>query len=213
MSNILNLYNQLENFNDIYEQNLINNIIEMTLNEPTKNKKVLSKKGEKELKKVVFNSKKFTMKECPITLTVFNEGDIVTKLPCNHIFDNSGILTWLKEEKANCPVCRMELDSIEEKNNDVLNDISNTLFETNPLSLFSNITIDLSLNSDLLQPYHRDYNIPSFDSISSFEDEDDLFFYNSLQFLENDNNDLSDFDFFRNMTAFDMLDISSNFIQ
>ena len=56
MSNILNLYNQLENFNDIYEQNLINNIIEMTLNQPTKNKKVLSKKGEKELKKVVFNS-------------------------------------------------------------------------------------------------------------------------------------------------------------
>ena len=210
MSNILNLYNQLENFNDIYEQNLINNIIEMTLNQPTKNKKVLSKKGEKELKKVVFNSKKFTMKECPITLTVFNEGDIVTKLPCNHIIDNSGILTWLKEEKASCPICRYELHAIEVENElETINDVSNQLFQTNPLSLFSNITIDLSLNNDLLQPYNRDYNIQSFDPLTlGDEEEDDLFFYNSLQLFEDSENLLSDF-----RTIIQQFDLCGNIIQ
>ena len=193
MSNFINIINDFTNLNNIYEQELMNNIIEMSMNQEEKCKHILSKKGEKELTHVEFHSDSFSMKECPITLKEFNEGDMVTQLPCKHIFDNSGIIIWLKEEKASCPVCRMPLDSIEVKNKDTY-DISNQPIQTNPLSLFSNITIDLSLNNDLLQPYNRYYNIHSFDSLTfGYDEEDDLDFYNSLQFLQDTDDILNEF--------------------
>ena len=210
MSNFLNIYNELTNFNNIYEQELMNSVIEMSMNQPKKYRKIISKKGEKDLKQVKYNSNDFSMKECPITLKEFKEGDIVTQLPCKHIFDSSGILTWLKEEKASCPICRYELDAIEVENElETINDVSNQLFQTNPLSLFSNITIDLSLHNDLLQPYNRDYNIPLFGPLTlGDEEEDDLFFYNSLQLFEDSENSLSDF-----RTIIQQFDLCGNIIQ
>ena len=50
---------------------------------------------------------------CPITLTDFNENDTITKLPCGHCFEPTAIDYWLSTEKAECPVCRFELDYIE----------------------------------------------------------------------------------------------------
>ena len=210
MSNFLNIYNELTNFNNIYEQELMNSVIEMSMNQPKKYRKIISKKGEKDLKQLKYNSNDFSMKECPITLKEFKEGDIITQLPCKHIFDSSGILTWLKEEKASCPICRYELHAIEVENElETINDVSNQLFQTNPLSLFSNITIDLSLNNDLLQPYNRDYNIQSFDPLTlGDEEEDDLFFYNSLQLFEDSENLLSDF-----RTIIQQFDLCGNIIQ
>ena len=209
MSNFLNIYNELTNFNNIYEQELMNSVIEMSMNQPKKYRKIISKKGEKDLKQLKYNSNDFSMKECPITLKEFKEGDIVTQLPCKHIFDSSGILIWLKEEKASCPVCRYELHAIEVENElETINDVSNQLFQTNPLSLFSNITIDLSLNNDLLQPYNRDYNIQSFDPLTlGDEEEDDLFFYNSLQLFEDSENLLNDF-----RTIIHKFDLSGNIV-
>lgn len=204
MSNFINIINDFTNLNNIYEQELMNNIIEMSMNEEEKYKHILSKKGEKDLTHVEFHSDTFSMKECPITLKEFNEGDIVTQLPCKHIFDSSGIITWLKEEKASCPVCRMPLDSIEVKNKD----ISNQPFQTNRLSLFSNITIDLSLNNDLLQPYNRDYNIQSFDPLTLGDEEDDFDFYNSLQFFQDTDDILNEF-----RTVIQQFDLSGNIIE
>ena len=205
----MNINDIFDPFQDFYEQNLINSIIEQTINQPTLNKKILSEKGEKQLKKVLYNSTDFSMKECPITMREFKENDSVTQLPCNHIFDSSGILMWLKEEKASCPVCRMELDFIEVKQD------SNTLldnsgaFQTNPLELFSNITIDLSLNPNLLQPYNRNYNIESFEPLSFDNDEDDDFdFYNSLQFFQNTDDILSEF-----RSIIQQFDLSGNIIE
>ena len=196
------------NLNNIYEQELMNNIIEMSMNEEEKYKHILSKKGEKDLMHVEYHSDTFSMKECPITLKEFNEGDIVTQLPCKHIFDSSGIITWLKEEKASCPVCRMHLDSIEVKNKDTY-DISNQPFQTNPLSLFSNITIDLSLNSELLQPYTRNYNIESFQPLTlGDEEEDDLDFYNSLQFFQDTEDILNEF-----RSVIQQIDLCGNIIE
>ena len=40
-------------------------------------------------------------------------GQEVTELPCGHIFSPDGIKKWLKEEKAECPVCRFKLASKE----------------------------------------------------------------------------------------------------
>jgi len=40
---------------------------------------------------------------------------MISKLPCNHLFNTDAILKWLKEEKAECPICRFKLESIEKK--------------------------------------------------------------------------------------------------
>lgn len=207
MSNFINIINDFTNLNNIYEQELMNNIIEMSMNQEEKYKHILSKKGEKELTHVEFHSDSFSMKECPITLKEFNEGDIVTQLPCKHIFDSSGIITWLKEEKASCPICRMPLDSIEVKNKDAY-DISNQPFQINPLSLFSNITIDLSLNSELLQPYTRNYNIESFQPLTLGDEEDDFDFYNSLQFFQDTEGIINEF-----RTVIQHFDLCGNIIE
>ena len=53
----------------------------------------------------------------------FQDGEVVAKLLCNHIFQKDSILKWLKEESASCPICRMKFDSTEvkvEKNNTVV---------------------------------------------------------------------------------------------
>ena len=40
---------------------------------------------------------------------------MISKLPCNHLFNTDAILKWLKEEKAECPICRFKLESTEKK--------------------------------------------------------------------------------------------------
>ena len=59
-----------------------------------------------------------SIKECPISLEEFKEGDKIIELPCNHIFNEINIKNWLKE-KPNCPVCRMTLKSNENVDVDV----------------------------------------------------------------------------------------------
>lgn len=203
MANIFSLFNELSQVNnDIYEQNIINNVIEQSLLDSNPIKHVLSKEGEEQLTIVSYQQSKYSMKECPITLVEFKENDMVTKLPCNHIFDTSGILWWLKEEQASCPVCRTKLkhDEISVSNNEPQNDADRYNFQTNPLTLFSNITIDLSLNSQLTQPYNRNYNLTPFESIlesidedSIEEENDDLFFFNTLQMMQDPDSFMSNF--------------------
>lgn len=203
MANIFSLFNELSQVNnDIYEQNIINNVIEQSLLDSNPIKHVLSKEGEEQLTIVSYQQSKYSMKECPITLVEFKENDMVTKLPCNHIFDTSGILWWLKEEQASCPVCRTKLkhDEISVSNNEPQNDADRYNFQTNPLTLFSNITIDLSLNSQLTQPYNRNYNLTPFESILESIDEDnideendDLFFFNTLQMMQDPDSFMSNF--------------------
>ena len=74
-------------------------------------KNVLSEKGKKQLKIIKYNSscKNAT---CPITQTKFKDNEEVTQLPCLHCFESSSINHWLTNEKAACPVCRYNLDSI-----------------------------------------------------------------------------------------------------
>lgn len=222
MEQLFNLFNEITMINnDMYEQNLINNAIEQSMLETNPIKQILSEEGEKDLKTVVYTENKYSMKECPITLKEFKENEMVTMLPCHHIFDTSGIMWWLKTEQASCPVCRTLLKSKEISTytptstsmptptsmSNILQPNGNTntnmfSIETNPLSLFSNITIDISLNQHLTQPYHRDYNIPSFevllDSIeeeNSSEDDDDLFFLNTLQRMQDPDRFMSDFQY------------------
>ena len=39
----------------------------------------------------------------------FDEEEEIVELECNHCFNEDAIKKWLKEEKAECPVCRYQL--------------------------------------------------------------------------------------------------------
>ena len=79
-------------------------------------KHVLSVDGEQKIETVEFDPEIYPdINCCPITIKAFNKGDMISKLPCNHLFNTDAILKWLKEEKAECPICRFKLESIEKK--------------------------------------------------------------------------------------------------
>jgi hypothetical protein len=50
---------------------------------------------------------------CGIWQEDFKEGEDIKILPCNHAFNAGAILKWLREEKAECPMCRLSLRSKE----------------------------------------------------------------------------------------------------
>lgn len=92
-------------FNSEYD-NFFMNMMNLLLVE---NKKVISVKGKKLLKKNMYDKKKFVDKVCPITLDKFIENEQILELPCNHIFKEKPIMKWLVEESNSCPVCRYKL--------------------------------------------------------------------------------------------------------
>lgn len=98
----------LNNTEDPYE---LTTLYDSFLDEPTSIKMVLSTKGEKQLKKIKYkhNCKN---SECPITQVKFTEDEEITQLPCQHCFHTDSIHRWLTTEKAACPVCRYNLDSV-----------------------------------------------------------------------------------------------------
>ena len=98
--------------------NLVNNNIILNDLNVKSLKKVISDEGKKSIKKKIFEKNKYKNEICPITHDEFKEGDKISILPCNHCFDRDSIDIWLETEKAECPICRKELDSIEvEKEN------------------------------------------------------------------------------------------------
>ena len=64
-------------------------------------------------KKIKYTKSENSNTLCPITQMEFEEQQDIIQLDCNHCFDPEAILYWLKEEKAECPVCRFKYKSIE----------------------------------------------------------------------------------------------------
>ena len=89
-----------------------NRVLATSLNDQSPVRSVLSDEGETQLKKRLF-AEKDDCDACPIFHTPFEINEEVTELPCGHIFSPEGIEKWLKEEKAECPVCRFKLTSRE----------------------------------------------------------------------------------------------------
>ncbi|KAM3382066.1 E3 ubiquitin-protein ligase BIG BROTHER [Capsicum galapagoense] len=58
--------------------------------------------------KTGFFSKKKKMGECVICYAAYRSGDMLTTLPCAHMFHSECINRWLKERK-NCPLCYEEV--------------------------------------------------------------------------------------------------------
>lgn len=79
-------------------------------------KKVLTEEGENKLKKIKFKDSEKKNNSCPILFVEFDEEEEIIELECKHCFNEEAIKKWLKQEKAECPVCRHELkDTREEK--------------------------------------------------------------------------------------------------
>jgi len=76
-------------------------------------KQVLDNKSE--LKSHTYNTDAKNLNcKCPITMSPFNNGDVITELPCGHLFNTDAIEEWVLENKASCPVCRHKLKNIKE---------------------------------------------------------------------------------------------------
>jgi hypothetical protein len=106
---------------DIGDDTVFNQILNSSLNHKCSYKYILSEEGESQLKTITFTKE---LKEinncCPIMSSEFEENQNIISLPCNHYFEPDAINKWVKEEKAECPVCRFKLHAkevkIDEKN-------------------------------------------------------------------------------------------------
>ena len=106
------------------DETIYNQLLNSSLYDKFTYKYILSEEGESQLKTIKFTKDTKELGEinnsCPITSLEFEENQNIISLPCNHYFDTEAINKWLKEEKAECPVCRFKLHSkevkIDEKN-------------------------------------------------------------------------------------------------
>ena len=48
------------------------------------------------------------IRECPICISEFTEGDMLIMLPCHskHCFHEKCIVNWISKSKAECPLCK-----------------------------------------------------------------------------------------------------------
>ena len=121
--------------NNVVENNIVNRVINESFRDKPKYKNVLSEEGEKQIKRVNYDPTQHTNHICPIYHTEFIKDQIVSQLPCNHIFTPDGIERWLKNENAICPICRYELSSCEKREEDnVIEENLNTGYVINDIS-------------------------------------------------------------------------------
>ena len=93
-----------------------------------KYKNILSAEGELEqLEYIEYTPETCRNSSCPITQTDFAVNQQVIKLPCNHCFEPDEIKQWVKEESAECPVCRFALKSVEKKKEEQIDNNTNTV--------------------------------------------------------------------------------------
>ena len=79
---------------------------------------MLSDVGKQTLKTIQYRLGVCKNDYCPITQEKFKTRQKVTILPCKHGFNPDSIDEWLETQRAECPMCRLKLDSIEIKNED-----------------------------------------------------------------------------------------------
>jgi len=104
--------------------NNIENTLQQSLNDKNPMKQVITKEEENKLKSVKFRDvlHKDENEMCSITQESFMNDDEIIQLPCSHCFHKDAILNWLTKEKGECPVCRYKFESVELKNEILLNE-------------------------------------------------------------------------------------------
>jgi len=153
-------------------RNHIRELLQETLHEKPKFKQVLSAEGEANIKSIVYNPEiHVNVTCCPITQVDFSANDTISQLPCGHLFDSNAILKWLKDEKAECPICRFKMKSHEKKLEPK---------QSGPIDISSNRTPDQNIR--FRHPFGprrpRSSNYYNFRRLmmtrQSYEEEDDL---------------------------------------
>jgi hypothetical protein len=112
---ILSIINDGYGLNNFFSQP--NDILNTSLYDEPPIKNVVSEKGKEQLKELKYKKDICSNTSCPILHIDFEEDEDIIILPCNHGFNKEAINRWVSDEKAECPVCRFKLDSIEKKNN------------------------------------------------------------------------------------------------
>lgn len=118
------LFTGLLNGNSVYQDRHFQEALNESFSEQKKFKKVISEKGKKQLREIVFKKNEGENICCPIIQEPFEEDEIVIELPCSHKFNKEAINHWLENENNCCPVCRFQLDDKEVENTDI--DIDNS---------------------------------------------------------------------------------------
>ena len=123
-----------------YRQNSVQDLLQQTLLQEKNNfKNVLSQQGGKQLKTIKYNNQTHSDQPfCVITQKPFENNMNVTQLPCDHIFEPSGILYWVKNKNATCPVCRFKLHSKEKRIQKINFDYSNNVIDLSNVGLSNN---------------------------------------------------------------------------
>jgi hypothetical protein len=140
------------------EDYMYNHVLNSSLNDKFTYKYILSEEGETQLTPIKFtNELRAINNSCPITSLEFEDNQTIISLPCTHYFDPDSINKWVREEKAECPVCRFKLHSkevkIDEKN--YTRDDLNSLF--NLYRSRSNLINALSRISYTYNPFSNNY--------------------------------------------------------
>jgi len=140
------------------EDYMYNHVLNSSLNDKFTYKYILSEEGEAQLTPIKFtNELRAINNSCPITSLEFEDNQTIISLPCSHYFDPDSINKWVREEKAECPVCRFKLHSkevkIDEKN--YTRDDLNSLF--NLYRSRSNLINALSRISYTYNPFSNNY--------------------------------------------------------
>ena len=115
-----------------------NNILNSSLYDEAPIKNVASDKGKEQVKTVKYKKDCCSNNTCPILHIDFDDNEEIGVLPCNHGFNKEAIDRWISDEKAECPVCRFKLDSIEKKNTNAHNNEENNTHDNNS-NIFSDI--------------------------------------------------------------------------
>ena len=114
--------------NIINEEYEVQRLLRETLNTPSPYKYVVDSSNINNIvKHNIYDSKLKNHSEqtsCCISLEDFKDNEEIIELPCSHIFKPESIENWLKNEKAECPVCRFKLPCIEIKNTDEENNVN-----------------------------------------------------------------------------------------
>lgn len=144
----------------------LNNVMQNSLYEQPGFRSVVSQETLKNLKTIKFSKEKCKNDKCPILYTDFNEEDDVILLDCGHCFDPESIKKWLNEHKAECPVCRFKLDSVDVRvrNNEYTYTSPQNEHQHNPDTFREFQDIDLS---EFIAALQRSHNVLSHSSINS----------------------------------------------
>jgi hypothetical protein len=130
----------------------LNTLIHNTLYDESRYRRVVSDDVIEKLKILKYSKNTCKNDKCPILYVDFSEEDDVILLECGHCFEPESIKKWLKEHKAECPVCRYKLESVEIRVND--STPSNHMNTNNNFRRLYDINI-----TELITSLHRSHNI------------------------------------------------------